>query len=152
MIVCVRWCLHFQLSCRDGAEIAGELGVVVSPSTLLRWVVGYAAEFERGGQKWERRLGRSGRAEETFSQVRGPWMSRSRAGDGPGRTVESCGSRTRARAAAKALFRKARKRHGEPRTITLDGFKPSHAAWRRRGRNTEFHVRGENPVKIRSCQ
>jgi transposase-like protein len=40
----------------------------------------------------------------------------------------------------------------EPRTITLDGFKPSHAALRRMGMRNEFNYRWENPVNIRSCQ
>ena len=61
-------------------------------------------------------------------------------------------SRTRDIAAAKAFFRKALKHHGEPRTITLDGFEPSHAALRRMGMNNEFNFRWTNPVKIRSCQ
>jgi putative transposase len=55
-------------------------------------------------------------------------------------------------AAAKAFFRKALKRHGQPRTITLDGFEPSHSALRRMGMRNEFNYRWENPVKIRSCQ
>lgn len=42
-----------------------------------------------------------------------------RAVDERGCTVESYLSRTRDITAAKAFFRKALKRHGEPRTITL---------------------------------
>jgi putative transposase len=42
--------------------------------------------------------------------------------DGKGKTVESYLSRTRDIGAAKAFFRKALKHHGEPRSITLDGF------------------------------
>ena len=75
-----------------------------------------------------------------------------RAVDERGRTVESHLSRTRNMAAAKAFFRKALKRHGQPRTITLDGFEPSHAALRRMGMGNEFNYRWENPVKIRCCQ
>jgi transposase-like protein len=37
------------------------------------------------------------------------------------------------------------------KTITLDGFEPSHAALRRMGMRNEFNYRWENPVKIRSC-
>lgn len=74
-----------------------------------------------------------------------------RAVDERGRTVESYLSRTRDVTAAKTFFRKALKRHGEPRTITRDGFEPSHAALRRMGMNNEFNFRWENPVKIRSC-
>src|SRR3954469_3211609 len=55
-------------------------------------------------------------------------------------------------AAAKGFFRKQLKRPGEPRSITLDGFEPSHAALRRMGMRNEFNFRWENPVKIRSCQ
>ena len=48
-----------------------------------------------------------------------------RAVDKQGKTVESYLSRTRDVTAAKAFFRKALKRHGEPRVITLDGFEPT---------------------------
>ena len=60
-------------------------------------------------------------------------------------------SRTRDVTAAKAFFRKALKRHGEPRAITLDGFEPTHAALRRMGMNNEFNYRWDNPVRIRNC-
>ena len=89
IILGVRWYLPFQLSYRDVAEIAWELGVVVSPSPILRWVVREAPECERRWQKFERPVGRSGRAEETYSKVRGQWMYLSRAVDERGRTVES---------------------------------------------------------------
>ena len=45
-----------------------------------------------------------------------------------------------------------RLRHGQPRTITLDGFEPSHSALRRMGMRNEFNFRGLDPVKIGSCQ
>lgn len=74
-----------------------------------------------------------------------------RAVDKQGKTVESYLSRTRDVTAAKAFFRKALKRHGEPRVITLDGFEPSHAALRRMGMNNEFNYRWDYPVQIRNC-
>jgi putative transposase len=52
---------------------------------------------------------------------------------------------------AKAFFRKALKHHGQPRTTTLDGFEPTHAAVRRMGMRNEFNYRWEDPVKIRCC-
>jgi transposase-like protein len=73
-----------------------------------------------------------------------------RAVDERGRTVESHLTRTRDKAAAKAFFRKALKRHGQPRTITLDGFEPTHSALRIMGMRNEFNYRWENPVRIRS--
>ena len=71
-----------------------------------------------------------------------------RAVDKQGKTVESYISQTRGVTAAKAFFRKALKRHGEPRVITLDGFEATHAALRRMGMNNEFNYRWDNPVQI----
>jgi transposase-like protein len=143
--------LAVQLRYRAVAEIAWELGVLVAPSTILRWVVRYSVEFAQCWRNFERPVGRSWRAHETYIKVRGRWMYLYRAVDERGKMVESYLTRTRDVAAAKALFRKALKRHGEPRTITLDGFEPSHAALRRMGMNNEFNFRWENPVRIRCC-
>jgi transposase-like protein len=152
IVLCVRWYLRFKLSYRDMAEIAWELGVLVAPSTILRWVVRYAEDFSQHWHPFERSVGRSWRCDETYIKVGGQWMYLYRAVDESGRTVESHLSRTRDMAAAKAFFRKALKHHGQPRTITLDGFEPSHCALRRMGIRNEFNYRWENPVKIRSCQ
>jgi transposase-like protein len=142
IIRCVRWYLRFKLSYRDIAEIAWELGVLVAPCTILRWVVRYSEEFAKRWLHFEQRVGRSWRADETYVS----------AVDERGRTVESYLSRTRDLAAAKAFFRKALKHHGEPRSITLDAFKPSHSALHRMGMRNEFNFRWANPVKIRSCK
>jgi putative transposase len=74
-----------------------------------------------------------------------------RAVDGREKTIESYLSRTRDKAAAKVFFRKALKHHGQPSTITLDGFGPSYSALRAMGMRNELNFRWENPVKIRSC-
>jgi transposase-like protein len=151
IILCVRWYLRFKLSYRDMAEIAWELGVLVAPSTILRWVVRYADKFGQRWRQFERPVGGSWRCDETYIKVGRQWMYLYRAVDERGRTVESYLSRTRDITAAKAFFRKALKHHGQPRTITLDGFEPSHSALRRMGMNNEFNYRWENPVKIRCC-
>jgi transposase-like protein len=83
--------------------------------------------------------------------VRGQWFYVHRAVDNQGKTVESYLSRTRDVTAAKAFFRKAFRRHGGPRVITLDGFEPTHAALRRMGMNNEFNYRWEDAVQIRTC-
>ena len=152
IVLCVRWYLRFKLSYRDLAEIMAELGVCVAPSTILRWVVRYSTEFVKWWRPYTRAIGHSWRADETYIKVGGQWMYLYRAVDERGKTVESYLSRTRDVTAAKAFFRKALKRHGEPRTITLDGFEPSHSALRRMGMRNEFNYRWQNPVKIRSCQ
>ena len=97
-------------------------------------------------------MGGSWRADETFIKVRGQLRYLYRAVDGDGNTVEFYLSRTRGIAAAKAFFRKALKDRPHPRSITLDGHRPSHSALRRMGMNGEFNFRGPNPVKIRCCQ
>lgn len=75
-----------------------------------------------------------------------------RAVDEKGWTIASYLSRDRDLAAARTFVRRALKRHGQPRTITLDGFEPSHSALRRMGMRNEFNFRGPEPVKIRSFQ
>lgn len=152
IILCVRWYLRFKLSYRDLASIAAELGVAVAPSTILRWVVRYTGEFVRCWAPFEIFVGRSWRADETYIKVNGGWMYLYRAVDERGRTVASHLSRTRDQTAARTFFRQALKRHGEPRSITLDAFEPSHCALRRMGMRNEFNFRGANPVKIRSCK
>ena len=116
------WYLRFKLSYRDLGEMARQFGVLVAPSTILRWVVRYASEFQRCWQPFEQPVNGSWRADETYIRVRGRWVSCYRAVDSRGKTVESYLSYTRDITAAKAFFRKALRHHGQPRTITLDGF------------------------------
>jgi transposase-like protein len=114
-------------------------------------VVRYALEFEKGWQAHERQVGDSWRCDETYLKLKGEWVYLYRAVDQRGKTVESYLSRTRDITAAKAFFRKAFKRYGDPRLITLDGFEPTHAALRRMGMNNELNFRWENSVQIRTC-
>lgn len=151
IILSVRWYLRFKLSYRDLAQIMSELGVSIAPSTLLRWVIRYAVPFAGYWRPFQRPVGRSWRCDETYIKVGGQWVYLYRAVDERGRTVESHLSRRRDVNAAKTFFRKALQHHGQPRSITLDGFAPSHAALRRMGMRNEFNYRGANPVKIRSC-
>ena len=106
-------------------------------------------DFEQRWRPLERPVNGSWRADETYIRVRGQWMFLYRAVDSRGRTVESHLSRKRDCAVAKAFFRRALKHHGEPRTITLDGFEPTHSALRRMGMRNEFNFRWEDPVRIR---
>ncbi len=151
ILTCVRWYLRYKLSYRDRSALLAELGVVVAPCTILRWVVADAETLVRRVPPYEEPVGRSWRVDETYVKVRGKWVYLYRAVDERGRTVESYLSRTRDQAAARIFFRKALKRHGQPRSITLDGWEPSHKALRLMGMRNEFHYRGANPVQIRSC-
>ena len=152
ILLCVRWYLRFKLSYRDLSRIMYELGIAVAPCTILRWVVRYSIELSHRCQRYQKPVGRSWRADETYVRVSGRWMYLYRAVDELGHTVASHLSRTRDMTAAKTFFRKALKQHGQPRTITLDGFEPSHSALRRMGMHNEFNYRFENPVRIRSSQ
>jgi transposase-like protein len=129
-----------------------ELGIAVAPCTILRWVVRYSIELTHRCQQYQKPVGCSWRADETYVRVSGRWMYLYRAVDERGYTVASHLSRTRDMRAAKTFFRKALKQHGQPRTIILDGFEPSHSALRRMGMRNEFNYRFENPVRIRSSQ
>src|SRR5580698_730334 len=152
ILLCVRWYLRFKLSYRDLSRIMYELGIAVAPCTILRWVVRYSIELTHRCQQYQKPVGRSWRADETYVRVSDRWMYLYRAVDERGYTVASHLSRTRDMRAAKTFFRKALKQHGQPRTITLDGFEPSHAALRRMGMRNEFDYRFGNPVRIRSSQ
>jgi transposase-like protein len=115
--LCVRWYLRFKLSYQDVAEIAWETGILVAPSTYCAGSFDMRRSLLVAGADSKRPVGGSWRADESYL------------------------SRTRDIAAAKAFFRKALKHHGEPRSITLDGFEPSHAALRRMGMRNEFNFR-----------
>src|SRR5262245_53409239 len=88
ILLCLRWYLRFKLSYRDLVEILGERGLFIAHSTILRWVVRYAALCEERWRRFERPVGGSWRADETYIKVRGQWMYLYRAVDGAGRTVE----------------------------------------------------------------
>jgi transposase-like protein len=152
ILLCLRWYFRFKLSYRDLVQMLSERGLVIAHSTILRWVVHYAEACEKRWRRFERPVGGSWRADETFIKVRGQLMYLYRAVDGQGNTVEFYLSRTRGIAAAKAFFRKALNHHPEPHSITLDGHRPSHSALRRMGMNGEFNFRGPKPVKLRCCQ
>ena len=66
--LCVRWYLTYRLNYRDLVEMMAERGVVISHSTILRWVQRYVPEFER---RWSRyavtvRFGPHGRWSATY--------------------------------------------------------------------------------------
>src|SRR6202008_3150603 len=81
-------------------------------------------------------------------KVRGQWVYLYRAVDRHGRTVDFLLSRRRDVVAAKQFFTRARKQHGAPRVITLDGYAASHRAV------TDLKAAGTLPrrVRVRSCK
>jgi transposase-like protein len=49
--LCVRWYITYRLSYRDLAAMMAERDVIVSHTTIMRWVLRYTPEYER---RWDR--------------------------------------------------------------------------------------------------
>ncbi len=60
----VRWDVAYPLSYRQLQEMMGERGVTEDHSTLNRWVLKYAPEFEKGFRPPPWAVGRSWRIDE----------------------------------------------------------------------------------------
>jgi transposase-like protein len=148
--LCVRWYISYRLSYRDLVELMADRGVVVSHTTIMRWVIRYVPEFEKRWRRFARTVGTSWRVDETYISIRGRWHYLYRAVDKRGKTVDFLLRRDRGIAAAQAFFRKALASHAPrgPRKVTLDGHVPSRRAlWR---------LRREHPVwrnvEVRTCK
>ncbi len=118
-----------------------ERGIVVSHTTIHRWVIRYVPEFEKRWNRFARPVNTSWRVDETYIKVRGKWHFLYRAVDKHGKTVDFLLRPDRSIAAAQAFFRKALQTTLPrwPRKITLDGHKQSHLALR--------YLRREGPKK-----
>jgi transposase-like protein len=130
--LCVRWYITYRLSYRDLVAMMAERGIVVSHTTIHRWVIRYVPEFEKRWNRFARPVNTSCRVDETYIKIRGKWSFLYRAVDKHGKTVDFLLRPDRSVAAAQAFFRKALSRHLPPwpRKITLDGLKQSHVALR----------------------
>ena len=148
--LCVRWYLTYRLSYRDLVEMLAERGVVVSDTTIYRWVQQYVPEFDRRWSRYAKAVHASWRVDETAISVRGGHRYLYRAVDKFGKTVDSLLCADRSVWAARAFFCKAVKTHHPrpPQKVNLDGNAASHRALRL--------LRKENPnlkgVVIRSSR
>ena len=70
----LRWYFRYKLSYRDLVEMMGERGLPIAHTTILRWAVRYADEFEKRWRRYERPVGGSWGADETYIKVRGCWV------------------------------------------------------------------------------
>ena len=86
-----------------------ERGLSLAHTTIMRWVQGFAPEFERRWNRFARQSGDSWRVDETYIKIRGVWTYLYRAVDREGLTVDFRLSRRRDVMAAKLFFRKAAK-------------------------------------------
>jgi transposase-like protein len=51
IVLCVRWYVTYRLSYRDLVAMTAERGVIISHTTIMRWVIRYVPEFEK---RWNR--------------------------------------------------------------------------------------------------
>src|SRR5580693_1038717 len=130
--LCVRWYLTYRLSYRDLVEMLAERGVMVSHTTIYRWVQRYVPEFERRWSRYSKPVHPSWRVDETAISVRGGIRYLYRAVDKFGKTVDSLLCADRSVSAARAFFSKALKTHypRRPQKLNLDGNAASHLALR----------------------
>jgi transposase-like protein len=148
--LCVRWYITYRLSYRDLAAMMAERGIIVSHTTILRWVLRYVPEFEKRWNRFARPVNTSWRVDETYINIRGRWSYLYRAVDKHGKTVDFLLRPDRTIAAAQAFFRKALSTTLPrwPRKVTVDGNRQSHSALRL--------LRREDPkwkhVQVRSSQ
>jgi transposase-like protein len=105
--LCVRWYLTYRLSYRDLVEMLAERGVVVSHTTIYRWVQQYVPEFDRRWSRYAKAVHSSWRVDETAISVRGGHRYLYRAVDKCGKTIDSLLCEDRSVWAARAFFRKA---------------------------------------------
>src|SRR5262245_66214400 len=66
----VRWYVAYPISYRQLEEMMGERGVAVDHSTLNRWVIKYAPDFEKAFRRRQRLVGRSWRLDETDVKIK----------------------------------------------------------------------------------
>src|SRR6185503_17023940 len=116
----VRWYVAYPISYRQLEEMMGERGVAVDHSTLNRWVIKYAPEFEKVFRRRQCPVGRSWRMDETYVKIKGIWACLYRAVDKDGHTIDFLLTPQRDRDAAEAFLRKASRTQGLPEKITID--------------------------------
>jgi transposase-like protein len=123
--LCVRWYITYRLSYRNLAAMMAERDVIVSHTTIMRWVLRYVPEYERRWARFARPPGSSWRMDETAVPVRGGRHYLFRAVDKSGKSVGSLLCNDRNMESAQAFFRSV-VAHGRvpwPDKINIDGNK-----------------------------
>jgi transposase-like protein len=129
---CVRWYITYRLSYRDLVAMMTEQGIVVSHTTIMRWVLRYVPEYERRWARFARLPGSSWRMNETAVAVRGGRHYLYRAVDRHGKSAASLLCNDRSMEAAQAFFRAATQQGGVPwpEKINVDGNSATHRGLR----------------------
>ena len=147
---CVRWYITYRLSYRDLVALMAERDVIVSHTTIMRWVLRYVPEFERRWARYARPVHSSWRMDETAVSVRGGPHYLYRAVDKRGKSIASLLRPDRGMHAAQEFFRTAVavNRFRWPTTVNLDGNAATHRALRLLGDEDPKW----KPVVVRCCR
>jgi len=70
VVLCVRWYLTYKLSSRDLVQMMVEREILLTHTTILRWVQRFVPEFERRWNRYSQTVGRSWRCDETYVKVK----------------------------------------------------------------------------------
>jgi len=142
----VRWYVAYPISYRQLEEMMGERGVTVDHSTLNRWVIKYAPEFEKVFRRRQRPVGRSWRLDETYVKIKGKSAYLYRAVDKEGHTIDFLLTPNRDRDAAETFLQKAIRTQGLPEKITIDKSGANTAAI------THYNETHKTAIVIRQCK
>ena len=142
----VRWYVAYPISYRQLEEMMSERGVAVDHSTLNRWVIKYAPEFEKQFRRQQRPVGRSWRVDETYVKIKGKWAYLYRAVDKNGHTIDFLLTPTRDQDAAEAFLRKAIRHQQQPEKITIDQSGANTAAIK------QYNKTHKTAIVIRHCK
>lgn len=124
---CVRWYVTYRLSYRDLSAMLAERDVVVSHTTIMRWVQHYVPVFEQRWARFSKPTNASWRMDETAVSIKGRSHYLYRAVDSSGKSIHSLLSEDRTMFSAQDFFRQAVKVTGSwPEKINLDGNIASH--------------------------
>lgn len=148
--LCVRWYITYRLSYRDLAAMMAERSIIVSHTTIMRWVFRYVPEYERRWDRFAHPVNSSWRMDETAVSVRDVRHYLYRAVDKHAMSVASLLRADKDMNAAREFFRKAVaiNQRTWPRKVNLDGNAASHRALRLLG-NEEPRWKS---VVVRSCR
>jgi transposase-like protein len=124
----VRWYVAYPLSTRHVKELMAERGVDVDHSTMNRWVSTYSPQLEDAFHQRKRPVWISWHMDETCIKVKGEWRYLYRAVDKYGETIDFVLTEHRDKEAALRFLKKAIRRNGVPKTITIEGSDANEAA------------------------
>ena len=122
ILLTVRWYLRYGLTYRDLVEIMAERGLVISHTTIMRWVHEYGSKLEQKLHNKLRKTGDPYRVDETYIKIKGKWYYLCRAVDKEGSTIDFLLSKHRDQLTAARFLKKAlgAKHTQPPRVINTD--------------------------------